>query len=119
MVPCCVVCFAAVEDLPQSKGKQSQMSNSIVVNYADDAYALPVFLTGRQITEGGQTLLLMLLSISASFLLYCSLMALYKRSPQNIANDRAESERFINNVCDPFVSSCAQSFTDLHTTYDH
>lgn len=70
----------------------------VIVNYAGSAHALPIFLTSVQIEKGSQTLLLMLLSLLAAFTLYCSLMALYKRSPQNIATDRAESERFISNV---------------------
>lgn len=59
--------------------------------------ALPIFLTDAQINTGGQTLIFLSLAFFSCFLTYCVLMALYKRSAQNILNDRIDAERFIRN----------------------
>jgi len=63
-----------------------------------DANSLPIFLTKSQIERGGPTLLWMLLTLLAAFITFITLMALYKRSPQNVINDRINAESFVKNV---------------------
>ena len=63
-----------------------------------DARAIPIYFTESQIARGGSTLLWMLLVLLGGFIIYISLMGLYKRNPQNVINDRIAAELFIKNV---------------------
>lgn len=72
------------------------MSNA--QNYLETAFQPPIFLSQKQLDEGGPSLIGLVCGIGAIFVFYIALIALIKKNQETILKEKLAAERFVKNT---------------------